>query len=822
MSTGTEEYVPTHEEAVNPSNESRASSIASDDEDSAPLLRATTTNDMPFSSDPAAVAAAFNSDPDEVERGNYNPAQVKSVRWPLWKIATVAVAGLVGLIVFVRLVAYVISRRHEHPRGVCMTADCVHVAAGVLADADLTADPCTDFFQYTCGGWVAEHPLRSDQAETFTYTDMDKRARAKSLAILQAPFPGGDADDEAIFGKASAIYKACMAEDVMAARGVEPLYDLLEQLMVVYPLSASIERQTVAAWVHGAVGANGVKATVGAADLTSAMVFLEKLAVSALLEFSVEPDDKAPDNMVLKLYQIMNGLPSREYYLRADVLAEYTAAVKSVLANVLDAAAMGLSPSEADGRYSDLAKSVTDFEARMASYSLDLEDLYDPYGTYHPHTVPELQKLFPLLDFATFIDTMTESTHNPEFVLVTYPAYLTNLYATLDDLPRETLQTYFLWKIIEQYAGHVSSDALEPLTAFRNRLRGLDPATKPDRSEVCVNEVDRLAGYILGRYYVEAEFSPAAKELGNTIIYGIKAAFVNKLRTLEWMDPATRAVAIKKVNQLVQKVGYPEESPNILSSADLAKYYAGLEVTHETYFENYVSGLQTAVRDEWRALGQKSNRAEWEMSPSTVNAYYNPVFGEIVFPAAILQRPVFSVDQPSYMNFGAFGSVAGHELSHAFDNTGRQYDEFGVLHDWWTPSTAAEFEDRAQCFVKQYSEYTVTDENGRELHVNGVLTEGENIADNGGLAASFAAWKEYERIHPSQTLPGVNMTKEQLFFVSFGRYWCSAYRPSAAARRIYVDPHSPNFVRLLAGVSNSQDFINAFQCANKQPQCQLW
>lgn len=198
------------------------------------------------------------------------------------------------------------------------------------------------------------------------------------------------------------------------------------------------------------------------------------------------------------------------------------------------------------------------------------------------------------------------------------------------------------------------------------------------------------------------------------------------------MDDKTKSIAIEKVHNLVQKIGYPDSSPDIMSSASLAEYYKDLTVSPSTYFENYLSAREIAAKGEWIALGKESDRAEWEMTPSTVNAYYNPVFGEIVFPAGMLQKPVFSVSQPSYLNFGAFGSVAGHELSHAFDNTGREYDEHGVLNDWWTEETSNEFETRADCFVKQYSEFTVVDENGRELHVNGVLTEGENIADNGG------------------------------------------------------------------------------------------
>lgn len=232
---------------------------------------------------------------------------------------------------------------------------------------------------------------------------------------------------------------------------------------------------------------------------------------------------------------------------------------------------------------------------------------------------------------------------------------------------------------------------------------------------------------------------------------------------------------MRKVHNIVQKIGYPDQSPNITSPESLKEYYSGVEISSDKFFENSISVTRVFVQKAWEKLSQPTDRAEWDMTPPTVNAYYNPPGNEIVFPAGIMQFPIFSLDVPEYISYGAFGSVAGHELSHAFDSTGRHYDINGNLTDWWPEETVQEFEKRAQCFVKQYSEYSIEAPNGERIHVNGKLTLGENIADAGGVNAAFKSWKKRDAEKPNLELPGLQgkFTKEQLFFVSYGRTWCS-------------------------------------------------
>ncbi|KAK9462391.1 uncharacterized protein V1516DRAFT_670143 [Lipomyces oligophaga] len=815
------------------------STVGSDDEaDTAPLLTSETTNEYPDPTNPENVNRIFASDDAAAEADNAEATAAAAKKLLYKKI----IIGVASFLLFILVVEGIWKLAHRgasagaRPDVVCDSPECIKIAGNVLADMDTTADPCDDFFQYSCGGWLSSHDIAPDRGDYFTSTIMYEESLRLSRNILEGSFTQAEADRE-IWTKATGVYRACMDTDRIADLGAAPLWPILESIQRMYPIyqtaDASLGPETVKTWLEGPFSAHAKSVAASttahevrpaAEDLTETLLYLQSMAITALITFDVDADDMEPDRTILRLYQVLNGLPSKEYYTRPAITEAYAQAIKQVLMNVLGEVEVGnvMTADERDERYEIIAHLVVDFETELAAIGLDLEELFDGSKTYHPFTLSDLQHLFTPLDFESFIVLMTGNEELPEEVVVTYPQYLIDLNRIIPRVPRETLQTYFLWKAIEVYAGHLDESVAAPVLNFRNTLRGISPSTRTERWKSCVSEVDSITGWILGKYYTDAAFSPEAKRKGEAIIINIKQAFIEKLNKLPWMDVQTKSVATEKVHNIVQKIGYPDYSPNVKSAESLAEYYKDLEISSEKFFDNYVSARKMAAKEEWASLHKPTDRAAWGMTPSTVNAYYNPPLGEIVFPAGILQSPVFSEHQPSYMNYGAFGAVAGHELSHAFDNQGREYDQYGRLHDWWSPQTSHEFDSRAQCFVDQYSKYTVVDEDGTVLHVNGKLTEGENIADNGGIAAAFQAWKGTEVTDPSPLLPGVNLTKEQLFFVNYARWWCGKIRPGAAAQRIYTDPHSPSFVRVLAVAEDSQDFIDAFKCANKKPQCVLW
>ncbi len=309
----------------------------------------------------------------------------------------------------------------------------------------------------------------------------------------------------------------------------------------------------------------------------------------------------------------------------------------------------------------------------------------------------------------------------------------------------------------------------------------------------------------------------------------IVQAFYDKLPHISWMDETSAKAAQLKAHSIIPKVGYPL-TPNTTDPNSLANWYARLEIKGDDYFGNV---LRSTLFDEyrvWQTLGRRRDRETWEMYPQTVNAYYSPPDGEIVFPAGILQPPFYSLSWPSHLKYGAFGAVAAHELTHAFDNSGSQYDEKGRLRDWWTNSTVKAFEEGARCIARQYSKYYIYDAEGKKVYVNGNLTNGENIGDS-GLIQAYTAWKtSLKSSDQSQIrLPGLDFSEEQLFFIAFARVWASLIRPATAVTRVRTDPHSPNYWRATGTLRNLGAFHEAFGCKTGSPmnppkadQCELW
>ena len=337
-------------------------------------------------------------------------------------------------------------------------------------------------------------------------------------------------------------------------------------------------------------------------------------------------------------------------------------------------------------------------------------------------------------------------------------------------------------------------------------------------------------------------FSPSAKKFGDQIVTDIKDSFDTILKDAEWMTEEVRAKSVAKVcshksaepfavraadfvqvHAIDQKIGYPTSNPDILDPSALQKYYKSVSIFNSTFFDNRVNAAEFAVSQEWSKLGRPTRHDEWGMTAPTVNAYYNPAGNEIVFPAGIMQQPVFyDPSVPKYLSYGAFGAVSGHELSHAFDNTGSQYDETGKYANWWDNDTRAAFEEKTDCFVKQYSDFSIQGPDG-SVHVNGRLTLGENVADAGGLHAAYIAWQKREGDKKSESLPGLEkFSNEQLFFINYANWWCGKITKQAALERIYLDPHAPTWARIIGTMANSAEFKEAFSCPKKKPTCELW
>ncbi|RMZ47503.1 hypothetical protein AFCA_001528 [Aspergillus flavus] len=680
---------------------------------------------------------------------------------------------------------------------ICETPECVHAASEILYNLDPNYDqinPCTDFDQYVCGGWRERHDMRPDQGAIFAGTMMSENAQTRLRHLLSSSKPSDPADSNN-FEKLKAAYTACMDESTVTKRGSKPLDNMLAEFEKIY-------------------SRDSISLKGSDADLTKAILYLMESGVEALVSPFVASDDRDPDSVAIFVNPLGEiGLPAREYYNSTETVKEYTTVVEKVLGEF----------ASSSGTKHHL-RDVVSFEAKIADVTPDTQSQEDVTKSYNPRTIEETQSLLPQISMSDIISALAPSDYRSDRLIVGSPSYMKALSSILNDTPREVIDLYFNWKIIQTYADEIEDPKIQPLREFNNRLAGKDPQATEERWRKCIKSLDSSLGWTLSRFYVLDSFSEASKELGDQIVSDIKERFVYTLRQTSWMPSEVRDLAIKKVGNIVQKIGYPTKSPNVMDPGDVEKYYQRLRVTNETFFENTVAAAKFDLHNEWSKLGKPTDRNEWGMTAPTVNAYYNPPGNEIVFPAGIMQPPAFyGPSAPLYLAYGAFGAVSGHELSHAFDSTGRHYDETGNYTDWWDDKTVDAFEERAQCFVDQYSDFTAPEQGSEPLHVNGRLTLGENIADAGGIGAAYHAWKKHEQVSPDPQLPGLSkFTKEQLFFISYANWWCSKTTAEAARKAIYNDPHAPKPARIIGTMENSREFKEAFNCPMKKPVCKLW
>ncbi|RUS22887.1 hypothetical protein BC937DRAFT_95451 [Endogone sp. FLAS-F59071] len=755
----------------------------------------------------------------------------------------------------------------EVPESTCVAPECIITAANILRDMDLNADPCEDFYGYTCGGWIDSHVIPSDKSSVGVFNDLDDANKKVLRQILEgewhtpkrpqnmtADLPDPDEIvDQQNFGKLKDFYEACLNEAVIDDLGAKPLIPILNEIVRLFPLKAN---------KYDATAAAAAPHQPWSSNLTNVLSFLAGYNVNPFFAMYVDADAKNPEVNTLYLTQSGLGLPSKEYYFEEDVAKVYASVVSELMGIILNdeknriaifgvdgdvqpVAAEPASPS--DGLVEDkmvfIARRIVDFEKEVARYSKTNEELFDPTKSYNPLTISALSNLAPNFIWSTLLDTLVPpENERPKKIISSAPDYIRLLSSSIIAAKEpSTIRYYILWQTILAFAPELGETYRRPLQRLKAKLSGVDPKSAPPRWETCLTKVDSGLGQLAGRFYVLEKFGGDAKTRADDFIQSIKEAFLERLPELEWVDDVTRKRAIEKVDALIQKVGYATSTPNILSPISLAEYYESLTVFRDDHFENQLSANKWAVRGMWNKLGKPVDRGEWLMTPQTVNAYYNPTSNEvragaflllrIVFPAGILQRPFFGSTDPEYLNYGGIGVVVGHELTHGFDNNGRQFDSHGRLTQWWTNATVEAFESRAQCFVNQYSNFTVPDPRGGSgIHVNGQLTLGENLADNGGLREAYSAWEKRfkEGGRNNVLLAGLEkLGREQLFYVNFGRIWCNRMRPESSVERIRTDPHSPARWRVNGAVQNSRHFAETFNCSagsamNPETKCELW
>lgn len=637
---------------------------------------------------------------------------------------------------------------------------------------DRTVDPCVDLFTFSCGKWIQSNPIPPDQSSWGIYNklqDDNLKQLRELLEATSAPSPARSSNAQ----KIGDYYASCMDETAIDALGIKPLQP---ELLRIEQLQAKKDLATVVASMIGE---------------------------GTPFRIDSEQDFKDSSVVTAAVDQRGLGLPDRDYYLKEDqkskdLRAAYVAHVQKMFELLGDKPELAATE----------AQSAMKIETALARGSMTRVDRRDPKKIYHFMSVAELEKLTPAFGWKEYFRQIGLSGISSLNVAV--PEFFKTLNSQIEQQDLATWKSYLRWHAIHANATSLSSAVVnENFNFFGKTLQGKEQL--PPRWKRCTNDVDDDLGEALGQVYVEKYFSPEAKQQVLEIVQGIQKAMDADIHSLPWMSEETKRRALEKLQSMANKIGYP----------DKWRDYRQLEIKRGDHMGNSLRARRFEFDRDLAKIGKPVDRQEWQMTPPTVNAYYDPQKNDINFPAGILQPPLFDPKSDAAPNYGNAGSTIGHELTHGFDDEGRQFDAQGNLKDWWTTIDGKEFDRRASCISDQYSQYTVID----DIKINGKLTLGEDVADLGGTLLAYLAWKEATKDQKRESIDG--FTPDQRFFIAYGQQWCSSNKDETKRLRAAIDPHSPDQYRANGVVSNMPEFREAFHCKLGQPMvrenaCRVW
>lgn len=636
---------------------------------------------------------------------------------------------------------------------------------------DPTVAPCDDFYRHACGGWLAAHPVPPDEVSWGIDDVVTERILGELRAILEKAAAAPTAQTR----KIGDFYAACMDEARIATLGVGPVQPSLDRI-----------------------------AALGSRDALPALIAdLHLAGVAAFFDVSVGQDAHDATRNIILLDEGGLGLPGRDYYLKEDAdSAAIRRAYRDHVATVL--ALAGDDPQSAGAA----AASVLAVETLLARGAYDRLRQRDPQQTYHRLDAAALGEFVPGFAWRDYFAAL--GTTAPAAVDVTEPSFMTAMGAALGTADLAALKAYLRWHLLNSATATLPQPFIDANFAFFGTRLGGAVRLRP-RWKRCIAAVNLALGEDLGRAWVAQAFPPPAKARTLTMIDDIAHAFADDIRGLGWMGPATRRQALAKLRAMRRKVGYP----------DHWRDYGALVVRPDDAFGNAERAAAFELKRQLAKLGRPVDRGEWDMTPPTVDAYYDPQLNDINFPAGVLQPPLFSPAFDAAANYGATGTTMGHEMTHGFDDEGRQFDGNGNLTDWWTPADAKGFDEHITCLRDQFAGYTIVD----DIHINSKLTSGEDTADLGGTLLAYLAWKKQTAGMHLQPQDG--FTPDQRFFIGYAQWACENERPENLRVSAITDPHSPGKYRVNGIVSDLPQFAQAFGCKAGQPMvsamaCKIW
>jgi putative endopeptidase len=628
-----------------------------------------------------------------------------------------------------------------------------------LNNLDKSVKPGDNFFDYANGGWLKANPIPDEYSRYGAFEVLGKKNQEEIKSIIKEVSTKTDIEKGNPEQQIRDFYNSGMDTNRIEELGMKPIEGIINEI-------------------------EGINSK---AELINMQAKLNMQGSYPLFVVYSSQDEKHSTEVIANLSQGGLGLPDRDYYTKEDerskgIRAEYVNHIQKMFVLAGDAEEVAASK----------AKNIMDFETTLANASMTMLERRDPHATYNIRTIEELSNETQGYNIKAYLDNLGLGTL--ESANVHQPVFFKEMAKAFEATDISTLKDYFVWNILNSNANSLSSDFVNQNFYFYSTvLSGVDKM-RP-RWKRIISATNGSLGDPVGKLYVEKYFPASSKERMVELVGNLRIALKESIQNLDWMTDETKLKAEEKLAAINLKVGYPNKWLD----------YSKVDITPDNYVQNKWNCTEFSYKRNLAKIGKPVDREEWGMNPQTVNAYYSPNMNEIVFPAAILQPPFFDPNADDAVNYGAIGVVIGHEMTHGFDDQGRQYDKDGNLNNWWTEKDAENFKAKTQILIDEYNNYKVLD----SLPVNGELTLGENIADNGGLFIAYAALqKAYEQNGAPDDIDG--LTSDQRFLISYAQVWRQHIRPKALMRRLQEDVHSPGIARVNVGVANLPWWYSAF------------